>query len=295
MRSVILGVLALGVVLSAETAEAFPYRVTRGDTLSGLASRFGVSVDAIRAENGLTGSLIVVGEVIEIPDRNARTDDPREAEDETGDPIHYTVRSGDWLGRIADRFGVSVYELKAANGLSSNTIHPGDVLTIPTGDDVSSGDGYPDTGVHPRMTVSSSHLEVLARIVKGECPGNMPYEGMVAVAAVVLNRVRHERFPSSIPGVAHQPLQFSCYNPRYRQRLYYGPIPDYAWEAAREALAGADPTNGCTHYFNPYLVSPSWRHNLDFVRRIGTTRTTTHDFYRYPGFRGFTDVVNDGR
>src|SRR5690606_17407742 len=106
------------------------------------------------------------------------------------------------------------------------------------------------------------------------------FEGKVAVAAVVLNRVRDSRWPNTIPGVAHQPLQFSCYNRNFRQQLYYGPVPEECFRAARAALAGQDPTGGATHYYNPYLVQPDWARRLTLTRRIGTNRNDTHVFYR---------------
>ena len=130
------------------------------------------------------------------------------------------------------------------------------------------------------MTLSSADLEVLARIVKGETWVNSIYEGQVAVAAVVLNRVRSPRYPNTVPDVAHQPWQFSCYNPDVRARLYDGPIRADALQAARDAAAGYDPTDGATHYFNPYLVQPSWAKSLKFLVRIGTGQRETHDFYK---------------
>ena len=146
----------------------------------------------------------------------------------------------------------------------------------------SAAEAAPDTSQNA-ISANSAELEILARIVKGECPANVPWEGKVAVAAVVLNRVRSGRFPNSIRGVAHQRKQFSCYNANVRRRLYYGNIPDYAWRAARAALAGQDPSRGATFYFNPFIVNPSWKRSLTFVRRIGNRsapRKTTHDFYR---------------
>lgn len=130
------------------------------------------------------------------------------------------------------------------------------------------------------LVVSAGDLEVLARIVNGECPADTPFEGKVAVAAVVLNRVRSKRFAMSIPEVAHQAKQFSCYNPSSRARLYGAPVPPAAWEAARAAVAGEDPTCGCTFFFNPYLVQPGWARQLEFVKRIGTEPGNTHAFYR---------------
>jgi uncharacterized protein YraI len=127
--------------------------------------------------------------------------------------------------------------------------------------------------------VTQAELEILARIVKGEALV-CSFEGKVAVAAVVLNRVADRRWPNTIAGVAHQPWQFSCYNPSYRNRLYYGPIPQSCWDAARAAVAGQDPSRGAVYYFNPYLVRPSWARSLTFIRRIGTNASNTHDFYR---------------
>lgn len=132
-----------------------------------------------------------------------------------------------------------------------------------------------------RTPVSRSELEILARVVKGECPPDTPFEGKVAVAAVVLNRVRSDRFPMSIAAVAHQHKQFSCYNRNNRARLYDGSIPRLAREAVRAAIDGRDPTEGSTFFFNPHLVRPSWARRLVFAKRIGTAPHNTHEFYRH--------------
>lgn len=132
---------------------------------------------------------------------------------------------------------------------------------------------------NPPMQATQAELEVLARICKGEA-GVASFEGKVAVVAVVLNRVRSRRFPNTITRVAHQPWQFSCYNPNVRNRLYWGPIPRSCWDAAREALRGRDPSRGADHYYNPYLVAPAWARRMTFLIRIGTNRTNTHDFYK---------------
>lgn len=199
----------------------------------------------------------------------------------------YTIRSGDTLTGIARQFGLSVGELRAANGIRGDLILAGATLVIPEPGglplDIRRAEAPTEEAeVAPVVTstLSAADLEVLARIVLGECPPHMPAAGKVAVAAVVLNRVRSPRFPDTVPGVAHQRLQFSCYNPGNRERLYMGRVRADCWAAAREAAAGADPTGGATHYFNPYLVQPSWARRLEFLIRIGETRTTTHAFYR---------------
>jgi spore germination cell wall hydrolase CwlJ-like protein len=146
-------------------------------------------------------------------------------------------------------------------------------------------DAFPEQAGPPSrtrkpMTLSAADLEILARIVKGETWPETPRAGRVAVAAVVLNRVAFPGYPKTVAGVAHQPMQFSCYNEDVRARLYEGPIPAEAMKAAREAAAGADPAPGATHYFNPYLVSPSWAKKMKYVDRIGETPLNTQDFYR---------------
>ncbi|MBX3468372.1 MAG: cell wall hydrolase [Planctomycetes bacterium] len=130
-----------------------------------------------------------------------------------------------------------------------------------------------------RYNATAAEVEIMARIIKGEAL-QCSFEGKVAVGAVILNRVRDRRWPNTIAGVAHQPYQFSCYNANVRSRLYWGPVPQVCFDAARAALAGQDPSLGATHYFNPYLVRPSWARTLRFIKRIGTNRTNTHDFYR---------------
>jgi N-acetylmuramoyl-L-alanine amidase len=284
MRRASLGA-ALGLMAAVSSVWAVEYRVRSGDTLSEIAARFNVSVEDLKARNRLTTSRIDVGDVLQIPG------DDGGSSGETSNGSH-TVRDGESLWLIALKYRVTIAELRRANGLRSDVLQVGQRLTIPGG---AGGDEPTTSGPRERTTtreerreapvsgVSREHLEVLARIVKGEMPHDGCFEGKVAVAAVVLNRVRHPAFPKSIPGVAHQPLQFSCYNRDVRRRLYNGPIPEWAWEAARAAVNGRDPSNEATHYFNPYLVQPSWARTMRFLKRIGTESHTTHDFYRMRG------------
>lgn len=270
---------ALGLVMAVGTAWSFEYRVRSGDTLSELAQRFGVSVADIRAANGLRSSTIVVGDVLEIPGGGG----------DQAEGGEHVVRDGESLWMIALKYRVTSVDLKRANGLGGDVIHPGQRLRIPGGGSVAvrvADDASRPTRVAsvpastPTPGVSQAELEVLARIVKGEMPHDGPFEGKVAVAAVVLNRLRHPSFPKSITSVAHQPLQFSCYNRDVRERLYRGRIPQDAWAAAREAVAGRDPSRGATHYFNPHLVRPAWARQMRFLVRIGEREHDTHDFYR---------------
>jgi len=99
---------------SDATAGTFTYRVKRGDTLIGIASRFGVSVAALKRSNGMRGSMIHAGKSLRVPGMRS-----------------YRVRPGDNLSVVAKRFGVSVPALKATNGRKSSLIRVGEVLRIP--------------------------------------------------------------------------------------------------------------------------------------------------------------------
>lgn len=108
------------------------------------------------------------------------------------------------------------------------------------------------------------NLNLLAHLVHGEARGE-PYTGKVAVAAVVLNRTRDSRFPKTIAGVIYQPGAF--------QAVSDGQInlqPDTsAYNAARDALNGWDPTYGCVYYWNPATATSKWVWSRPIVVRIG--------------------------
>lgn len=282
--------------LGVGAAQALDYKVKSGDTLSGIAARFGVSVDALKAQNGLSTSRIYPGDILTIPGTEAAPS-PAAASGYGGasGAGTYEVRVNDTLGGIAARLGVSVDALRSANGLGSRAtlIHPGQRLVVPAGgrtpapapvaaaSPAPAPAEVPATSArrHAPMRVAESEVEVLARIVKGECWFDTPFEGMVAVAATVLNRVRSPAWPNSISRVALQPSQFSCYNPDNRRHLYEGPIPESAWRAARAALAGEDPSEGATHYYNPYLVRPRWARGMHETTRLGSNKRNTHVFF----------------
>ena len=109
----------------------FYYTVERGDSLYSIARRFGVTVQDIRDANDLTSDTLSVGQSLIIPGISAG-DDLEDNEENDTVPTTYTVASGDSLWSIANRFGVTVNDLKAANGLTSNLLSVGQVLIIPT-------------------------------------------------------------------------------------------------------------------------------------------------------------------
>lgn len=105
------------------------HKVKPGETISQIAQRYGTTVAAIRQANGLRGNIIKAGQVLRIP--KARTSSaPSNPKKPT--PRTHTVKAGESLWSIAQKYGVSVNALRKANGLSSrSSIHPGQKLVIP--------------------------------------------------------------------------------------------------------------------------------------------------------------------
>ena len=119
---------------SLSLVEMEPYTIVPGDTLSGIARRFGVSVDSLREANALSGDRIGAGETLMIPvggeSAGGLGASPMDTNlDSSGQA--YVVVPGDNLTVISRRYGVSVAEIKQLNNLSSNTIKVGQKLYVP--------------------------------------------------------------------------------------------------------------------------------------------------------------------
>ena len=116
-------------------------------------------------------------------------------------------------------------------------------------------------------STNSSNLNLLARLVYGEARGE-PYTGQVAVAAVVLNRVKSSSFPNTISGVIYQSGAFSVVNDG---QINLTPNQT-AYNAAQDALNGWDPSYGSLYYFNPGTATSSWMWSRPYVITIGKHR-----------------------
>lgn len=111
---------------------------------------------------------------------------------------------------------------------------------------------------------TESEINLLARIISAESRGE-PYEGQVAVGAVILNRIDHPSFPNTIAGVIFQPLAFSCVDDGQINE----PVSDSAYKAASDAINGWDPSGGAIYYYNPDKASSKWILSRTIVCSIG--------------------------
>ena len=118
---------------------------------------------------------------------------------------------------------------------------------------------------------SKDMVELLARLINGEARGE-PYKGQVAVGAIVMNSVKSSEFPDTISGVIYQKGQFSCVTDGQINKAIDENSTVY--KAAREALNGADPTNGCLFFYNPKTSKSKWIFTRPVVTTIGKHRFT---------------------
>ncbi len=118
-------------------------------------------------------------------------------------------------------------------------------------------------------TTSTSDIQLMARAINGEARGE-PYEGQVAVGAVILNRVKDSRFPNSISGVIYQPGAFTAVSDgQINASISEGST---VYKAAQDAMNGWDPTGGCVYYFNPATATNKWIWSRPLIKTIGKHR-----------------------
>lgn len=121
-------------------------------------------------------------------------------------------------------------------------------------------------GIVSNTTQSSSNnsTTLLAKLITGEARGET-YEGQVAVGAVVLNRVKHSSFPSSIAGVIYQSGAFTAVDDG---QINLSPT-DSCMRAAKDALNGWDPSGGAIYYYNPVTATNKWIRSRPIIKTIG--------------------------
>ncbi len=107
--------------------------VTRGETLGGIANRYGTTMSALRTLNNLKKDGVWVGQRLKVPaaTRSAATHAAASAKTAAARPAKYKVIRGDTLSDIAVKYGVSMNDIKTANHLKSGDVQLGQTLTIP--------------------------------------------------------------------------------------------------------------------------------------------------------------------
>lgn len=113
--------------------------------------------------------------------------------------------------------------------------------------------------------ISREDLGLLARAVYSEARGES-YEGQVAVAAVILNRLESPDFPNTIKEIIFEPWAFTAVN----DGQFWLTPDETAYKAAQAAINGWDPTNGAVYYYNPANTTNKWIWSRPVTKQIGS-------------------------
>ena len=155
---------------------------------------------------------------------------------------------GYFSGTVDGVFGKQTYDavvwFQRRNGLKVDGV---------VGESTAAALGVTLAGSVSAASYNESETYLLGRLVHGEARGE-PYVGKVAVAAVVLNRVKSPSFPNTISGVIYQSGAFDAVADG---QINLTPDED-SLRAARDALNGWDPTGGCLYYYNPATATNGW-------------------------------------
>ena len=148
-------VLNVGQLLKIPSAVVTPntYTVQRGDSLYSISNKFGITVDELKSANNLTSNTLSVGQVLKIPTTEQTPD-----QEET--LIQYEVQPGDSLYKIANKYNTTVDEIKSLNNLNNNLLSIGQLLSIPTTQDV---EDIPNEDYFNYNVVSGDSLYSIAR------------------------------------------------------------------------------------------------------------------------------------
>ena len=167
--------------------------------------------------------------------------------------IQYGYMTGAADGRYGEKTRDAVRWFQRRNGLTADgRVGPATAAALGVTLSGSSSSSSSKAASSSSTIISADH-RLLAKLVYAEARGE-PYKGQVAVAAVVLNRVRSASFPNTVSGVVYQQNAFTCVN-----NGSINNTPDSSCiRAALDALNGWDPTGGCLYYYNPKTAVDSW-------------------------------------
>ena len=271
---ILLGILFISASAYSAPSLSLIYVIQQGDTLSEIADEYDISIDKLKKANEISNeSSIKMGDELVIPqdivvddsenkkrifsEFNSKKEDlsfsinthyaarinpGHQAPDIDKIPedkiIDYFVGPGDTLYDLARDFSTTIGTILALNDKENSFLQRGEKIRLPIHNLTS----------HQILNqrVSKQELDLLARAIYGESRGE-PYIGQVAVAAVIINRVLSPQFPDTFAEVIYQTGQFSAVSDG---QINLTPNQT-AYRAARDALNGSDPTNGCLYFYNP--------------------------------------------
>ncbi|WP_052476293.1 cell wall hydrolase [Cohnella kolymensis] len=159
------------------------------------------------------------------------------------------VESGDTLWSIAQAHQTTAEALKIRNGISDDSLQIGQRLKVVIPEFLVRNPQVTAAKSEAAADIDQAELMLLAKLVETEA-GNEPYEGKLAVASVVMNRVSDGNYPNTVKGVIYEPYQFS---PARNGTLAKTTASKDSIKAAKAALSGENNVPGAVYFFNPKL------------------------------------------
>ncbi|QQK75203.1 cell wall hydrolase [Salicibibacter cibarius] len=164
----------------------------------------------------------------------------------------HTVDEGESLWSIGSDYGVAPEDIRELNGKPDGALHAGEELELPSS-----------------LAATSEEEDLLARLIHAEAKGE-PYEGKVAVGAVILNRVADDQFPDSIHDIVHEvsPSGHYQFSPVLDGTIDE-PAAEDAKQAAHEALATDGEEYEALFFYNPETADIHWNATQEELKVIG--------------------------
>lgn len=237
-------ILLAAMILPGTASFAAQYSVVKGDSLYTIGSLFNTTSSSIMKENNLSSTMIYPGQKLTVP------------------ATEHIVASGDTLYLIGKRYSVTLDSLRKANNKWDNIIYPGQKLLVPA-----TKQGSVTMSNKTAVQYNNSDHDLLARLITAEAESE-PYNAKVAVAAVVLNRVKDSRFPNTIKDVIYEKSGGYYQFTPVENGWIYKPASEAAKRAAFDALNGIDPSNGAMFYFDDSTTN-KWLWSKPLAARIG--------------------------
>ena len=199
--------------------------------------------------------------------------------------INERIVKGDTLWELDQQYDVTFNSIKAENDLSNNLILIDEILQIPTPLTAVLSQSTPmlekaeqpiepqaeikevETA-EPAITLSNEEKDLFARLVEAEAKGES-YEGKVAVATVVLNRLESPEFPDTVTNVINEVVGSAYAFSPVQNGEINKPASDESKRAVDEALTRKDRLYDSIYFYNPEIATDTWITTREIVTTIG--------------------------
>lgn len=176
---------------------------------------------------------------------------------------------------LGQTYGIEIDEMKPDNNRPDDWIYIGGMLQIPDNSKVlaiQSSEPVTETPEkeleEPAVSIPNEEKDLFVRLVEAEAKGES-YEGKVAVATVVLNRVDSPEFPNTVTDVIKEVVGTSYAFSPVQNGEINKPASEEAVRAVDEALTRKDRLNDCIYFYNPDIATDDWIRTRNVVKTIG--------------------------